>query len=132
MRDYSVRKGLMQLAKKVTYQLNMALFEKKVQKVKMPVVNQTSVTTIGEMTKRKNILTSGCILETFFRRGKYLDMDFQTRLQLQKAVQQNKSAFIRDTFDYYMNGTKMKEHRIPSGWSDSTRSIFMLGTCRKD
>ena len=98
----------------------------------MPVINQTSATTVAEMTKRKNILTSGCILETLFRRGKYLDMDFETRLQLQKAVKQYKSAFIKETFDHYMNGTKMKEHRIPSGWSDSTRSIFMLGTCQKN
>ena len=70
-------------------------------------------------------------MENFFRRGKFLEMNFESRLQLQKAVARNNSAFIKDVFDHYMNGTKLKDHRIPSGWQDSTRSIFMLGICRK-
>ena len=97
----------------------------------MPFINQTSVTTLKEMQKRKTILTSGCFLEIFFRRGKFLEMNFEGRLQLQKAVKQNNSAFVKDVFDHYINGTKLNDHRIPSGWQDSTRSIFMLGICRK-
>ena len=97
----------------------------------MPFINQTSVTTLKEMQKRKTILTSGCFLENFFRRGKFLEMSFAGRLQLQKAVKRNNTDFVKDVFDHYMNGTKLKEHRIPSGWQDSTRSIFMLGFCRK-
>ena len=114
MRNYTVRPGLKQLAKK---------------KVKMPAINVTSMTAMDIMEKRKQILSSGCYLETFFRRRKFLEMDFENRLELQNAVARNSSEtfeFIKETFDFYMNGTKLKEHRIPSGWSDSTRSIFML------
>lgn len=98
----------------------------------MPFINQTSVTTLKEMQKRKTILTSGCFLENFFRRGKFLEMNFEGLLQLQKAVKRNNLDFVKDVFDHYMNGTKLKDHRIPSGWQDSTRSIFMLGICLKN
>ena len=57
--------------------------------------NGTFATTKKNMEQRKTILSSGCYLENFFRRKKFLEINFKELLKIQYAVAQNDFEFVK-------------------------------------